>query len=115
MRRRHPRHHLFLALIAALPLLAIGDAGSQSLKDSLREQLLKPSTSSGSLNERDASGGIKEALAQGVDRSIRQLGKPDGFFRDQAVKILVPEKLRRIADLARQLGAGKKEIGRAHV
>ena len=108
MRRRHPRHHLFLALIAALPLLAIGDAGSQSLKDSLREQLLKPSTSSGSLNERDASGGIKEALAQGVDRSIRQLGKPDGFFRDQAVKILVPEKLRRVADLARQLGAGKK-------
>jgi Protein of unknown function (DUF4197) len=103
------RHHLVLALLAALPLLAIGDAGSQSLKDSLRDQLLKPSTTSNNnLNERDASGGIKEALAQGVDRSIRQLGKPDGFFRDQAVKILVPEKLRRVADLARQLGAGKK-------
>ncbi len=102
------QRHLVLALVAALPLLAIGDAGSQSLKDSLRDQLLGPRTSNGSLNEGDAASGIKEALAQGVDRSIRQLGKPDGFFRDQAVKILVPEKLRRAADLARQLGAGKK-------
>jgi hypothetical protein len=102
-----PRH-LALALIAALPFLAIGDAGSQSLRDSLRDQVLGPRTGTSNLSERDATGGIKEALAQGVDRSIRQLGKEDGFFRDQAVKILVPEKLRRAADLARQLGAGKK-------
>ncbi len=102
------QRHLVLALAAILPLLVIGDAGSQSIKDTLRDQLLGPRTSTSNLNEGDAASGIKEALAQGVDRSIRQLGKPDGFFRDQAVKILVPEKLRRAADLARQLGAGKK-------
>jgi hypothetical protein len=102
------KHHLAIALIAAVSFVAVGDAGSQSLKDGLRDQLLGPRTNTGSLNERDAAGGIKEALAQGVDRSIRQLGKEDGFFRDQAVKILVPEKVRKLADLARQLGAGKK-------
>jgi hypothetical protein len=96
-----------LSAIAFALTLIIGTAYAQSLEQQLKDRLLGTSSTSG-LSERDAASGIKEALAQGVDRSIRQLGKPDGFFRDQAVKILVPEKLRRVADLARQLGAGKK-------
>ena len=99
-----PHHFLFAAAIC---LLAIGNASGQSLEKQLKEQLLGRRSAS-DLNERDASGGIKEALAQGVDRAVRQLGTPDGFFRDQAVKILVPERVRKLADLARQLGAGKR-------
>jgi Protein of unknown function (DUF4197) len=99
-----------LVLTACIAVATAATAGAQSIEQQLKDRLLGSSSGSGStnLNERDASGGIKEALAQGVDRAVRQLGKPDGFFRDQAVKILVPEKLRRLADLARQLGAGKK-------
>lgn len=96
------------SLALCLALAAAAGAHAQSLEDQLKDRLLGSRSSSGSLTERDAAGGIREALAQGVDRAVRQLGKEDGFFRDQAVKILVPEKLRRIADLARQLGAGKK-------
>lgn len=96
-----------LALTACIAIATAATAGAQSLEQQLKNRLLGTSSTS-NLSEGDAAGGIKEALAQGVDRSIRQLGKPDGFFRDQAVKILVPEKLRRVADLARQLGAGKK-------
>lgn len=104
------RRRSIIALTACLALAAAAVAGAQSLEDQLKDRLLRGnSSSSGSgLNEGDAAGGIKEALAQGVDRAVRQLGKPDGFFRDQAVKILVPEKVRKLADLARQLGAGKK-------
>jgi Protein of unknown function (DUF4197) len=97
-----------LALVVCLTLTAAAGAGAQSLEDQLKDRLLGNRSSTGNLSERDAAGGIKEALAQGVDRAVRQLGKPDGFFRDQAVKILVPEKVRKLADLARQLGAGKK-------
>lgn len=61
-----------------------------------------------SLTESDASGGLKEALAQGVKRSISRLGKPDGFFGDQLVKISMPKKIRRIADAARALGANRQ-------
>ena len=104
---------LTLALAAALPLalapgLTSGTVGSQSLKDSLRDSLLGRSDSRSNVSENDAAGGIKEALAQGVDRAVRQLGTQDGFFRDQAVKILVPKDLRKMADLARTLGAGKR-------
>lgn len=98
-----------LVLAAGITIATAATAGAQSIEQQLKDRLLGTSTSSNTnLNERDASGGIKEALAQGVDRAVRQLGKPDGFFRDQAVKILVPEKIRKLADLARQLGAGKK-------
>lgn len=101
---------LVLACAAAVSLLAaVATAhGQSSLEQQLRDRLRGGSSGNSNLNERDASGGIREALAQGVDRAVRQLGREDGFFRDQAVKILVPERLRRVADLARQLGAGKR-------
>ncbi len=95
------------ALTLCLTLAAVG-ASAQSIEDQLKDRLLGGRGNTSNLTERDASGGIKEALAQGVDRAVRQLGKEDGFFRDQAVKIFVPEKVRKLADLARQLGAGKK-------
>jgi Protein of unknown function (DUF4197) len=102
------RRQLVIA-IAALPLSALAPfAGAQSLGDQLKDSLRGNRRNSAGVSESDAAGGIKEALAQGVDRAVRQLGKPDGFFRDQAVKILVPEKVRKLADLARQLGAGKR-------
>lgn len=103
---------------AALPIVALTALGvalcgtdlasAQSLERQLKDSLLGGNArSTGALSEKDAGSGIREALAQGVDRAVRQLGKPDGFFRDQAVKILVPSKMRKAADLARQLGAGK--------
>ncbi len=99
-----------LVLTACIALTTAAAVGAQSIEQQLKDRLLGSGSSSNTFNisEGDASRGIKEALAQGVDRAVRQLGKEDGFFRDQAVKIFVPEKIRRLADLARQLGAGKK-------
>ena len=97
-----------LALIVCLTIA--GGAGAQSLEQQLKDRLLggNAGSSAAGLSEKDAAGGVREALAQGVDRAVRQLGAPDGFFRDEAVKILVPQRLRKLADLARQLGAGRK-------
>lgn len=101
------RRELLAALLTALPMLAV--APTALAQSSLERALQRVSGSrSGNLSQGDAAGGIKEALAQGVDRSIRQLGRPDGFFRDAAVKILVPERLRQIADLARNAGQGAR-------
>jgi len=97
-------------ILTACITMATAAVGAQSIEQQLKDRLLGSGSTSNTFNisEGDASRGIKEALAQGVDRAVRQLGKEDGFFRDQAVKIFVPEKIRRLADLARQLGAGKK-------
>jgi hypothetical protein len=100
------RRSLVLALAAAPALLLPGDLLAQSALEGALQRL--GSRRGGSLSQGDAAGGIKEALAQGVDKSIRQLGRPDGFFRDAAVKILVPERIRQIADLARRAGQGAR-------
>lgn len=99
------RHLRPLAIVVALGLAAVAHA--QSLEDQLKDRLLGSRNGDVSLSERDAGSGIKEALAQGVDRAVRQLGTQDGFFRDQAVKILVPGKMRKAADTLRSVGAGK--------
>lgn len=91
---------LSLPALAASPTLLAESAVEQALRGIARR--------GGRLSQAEAAGGIKEALAQGVDRSIRQLGRPDGFFRDAAVKILVPERLRQIADIARRAGRGAR-------
>jgi Protein of unknown function (DUF4197) len=75
-----------------------------SLEEKLRGALNTKGSNPSSLSQTDATGGVKEALAKGVEQAISQLGKPDGFFRDQAVKILVPKKLRKVTDLAKKLG-----------
>ncbi|MCX7036945.1 MAG: DUF4197 domain-containing protein [Proteobacteria bacterium] len=52
--------------------------------------------------------GIKETLAVGTRNAVKSLAKPDGFFANEAVKILMPEKVRRITDLASKAGYGKQ-------
>jgi hypothetical protein len=59
------------------------------------------------ISQADAAQGIKGALAQGMRAAITQLGREDGFRADQAVRIGTPQRLRELAEIARQLGAGK--------
>jgi len=102
------RRNLLAALAIVLPaaMAAPSVLAQSGLERAL--QRIGGARAPGALSAADATGGIKEALAQGVDRSIRQLGRPDGFFRDQAVKILVPDRLEQLADLARRAGQGAR-------
>lgn len=52
--------------------------------------------------------GLKEALQVGTDNAVKSTGKVDGYFRDAAIKILMPEKLRAIEKGLRVLGEGPK-------
>lgn len=80
----------------------------QLLLSAIGGVLLASSVSAGpALSQADAAKGIQESLAQGVSAAITQLGRPDGFLKDQAVKILLPKNLQKAADLARKLGAAK--------
>lgn len=73
----------------------------------------KPTTSSttspinlGSLTSTQISSGLKEALNVGVSEGVKKLAVTDGFFKNEAVKILMPEKLRKIDTTLRSLGLG---------
>jgi hypothetical protein len=65
------------------------------------------SSSSGSLSSGEIVSGLKEALSLGAQKSGDQLSKPDGFFKDAAVKILLPKQVQNVEKKMRMLGMGK--------
>ncbi|WES97898.1 DUF4197 domain-containing protein [Chryseobacterium arthrosphaerae] len=60
----------------------------------------------GNLTSTQISSGLKEALNIGVTDGVKKLAVTDGFFRNEAVKILMPEKLRKIDTTLRSIGMG---------
>lgn len=60
----------------------------------------------GNLTSTQISSGLKEALSLGVNEGVKKLGVTDGFLKNEAVKILIPEKLRKIDMTLRSVGLG---------
>lgn len=71
------------------------------------EILNLPTGSGNGVTEEEASGGIKEALAQGLTNAVLKLNKEDGFFKDAIYKILMPPDAIKIENTLRDLGMGK--------
>ena len=49
------------------------------------------------LTQKDASGGLKDALIQGAQVAVQQLGKPGGFNNNPDVRIELPGNLGKAA------------------
>lgn len=52
--------------------------------------------------------GLKEALRVGTERGTAKLSSPDGFFKDAAIKILMPEEAKKVEQRLRGIGMGKQ-------
>jgi hypothetical protein len=63
---------------------------------------------SGSLSSDDIVAGLKEALSQGTKKSADKLSAVDGFFKDAAVKILLPPEAQKVERTLRSAGFGKE-------
>ena len=60
----------------------------------------------GDLYQGDATGGLKDALTQGAQIAVKQLGAPGGFSNNPEVKIGLPGKLEKAAGALKMLGMG---------
>jgi len=58
------------------------------------------------LSQTDASGGLKDALAQGAKVAVQQLGKPGGFSNNDEVRIELPGKRGKAAKTMKMMGMG---------
>ncbi|MFM9987746.1 DUF4197 domain-containing protein [Flavobacterium sp.] len=55
----------------------------------------------------DIAGGLKEALNNGISKQVTKLTATDGFFKNEAVKILLPEELKKVDAGLRKIGMSK--------
>lgn len=58
------------------------------------------------LSQKDATGGLKDALTQGAQIAVKQLGTPGGFSNNPEVKIELPGQLGKVAKKMKQFGMG---------
>jgi hypothetical protein len=90
-------------LVAAVILFLITSPASAQL-DQIRKSL-GLGTQSG-LSDVKIGEGLKEALKVGTENTVNLTGKTDGYFLNQAIKILMPEKLRTLEKGLRTVGYG---------
>ena len=57
-----------------------------------------------SLDDSTIAKGLKEALATGTTRAVNTVSQRDGYFSNDLIKILLPEKIRSTADLLGRFG-----------
>jgi hypothetical protein len=84
-----PRPLTFAGLCAGLLLCA--NAFALSLAD---------------LSQKDATGGLKDALTQGAQIAVKQLGAPGGFSNNSEVRIELPGNLGKAAKAMKKFGMG---------
>jgi hypothetical protein len=61
-----------------------------------------------SVTSAEAARGLKEALVQGAEKAVTQLGQVNGFLENPKVRIPLPEHLQRAEKTMRFLGMGKQ-------
>lgn len=68
------------------------------------QQVLSQIPQTGTTGMIDIAGGLKEALNNGITKQVSKLTTTDGFYRNEAVKILLPEELRKVDAGLRRIG-----------
>ncbi|MBI1285290.1 MAG: DUF4197 family protein [Thiobacillus sp.] len=98
---------LILAAGLTLTLPAHAYDWSEMLKGVLKAPASQPAaTGVDALSSSEISAGLKEALTQGVDTAVAQLGAKDGFFANSALKIPLPPSLQKAEKTMRMFGMG---------
>ena len=60
----------------------------------------------GGLTNADIVSGLREALTVGTQNGTSKLSSVDGFFKDAAIKILLPEEAKKVESTLRSVGMG---------
>jgi hypothetical protein len=90
-------------LVAAGILLLAGAPASAQLDQILRGLGIgQPS----GLSEAKVGSGLREALKVGTENTVKLTGRVDGYFMNQAIKILMPEKIQTLEKGLRLVGYG---------
>lgn len=100
------RIRLVTMLTAVFVVFLLVDHASAQL-DRLLKGLFQEPAGAG-LSDAKIASGLREALRVGTQNAVNLTGKTDGYFLNQAIKILMPEKLRTLEQGLRAVGYGSQ-------
>ena len=63
-----------------------------------------PQGAGGVIGNADIAAGLREALDTGIEKQVTKLTAEDGFFKNELVKILLPEELQKVDSALRKIG-----------
>ncbi len=95
---------LLLALFAAFP----ASSCRAGFMGKMFRDLGLSGTPTGGLDDATIVKGLKEALSTGTAKAVTSVSRQDGYFGNQTIKIIMPEKLRSTADLISKFGFRKE-------
>lgn len=90
-----------------LLLVLVPFVSNAQLKDLIKKAEDKIATVSKKEGGLDIAGGLKEALNKGIKEQVTKLTATDGFYKNEAVKILMPEELQKVDKALRKMGMSK--------
>src|SRR6056297_382989 len=72
----------------------------------LQQVLNQIPTGTTGLGNEEIGNGLRAALDKGITKQVSRLTKTDGFFKNDLVKILLPEELQKVDKTIRDIGLG---------
>ncbi|WP_452221121.1 DUF4197 domain-containing protein [Lacinutrix salivirga] len=84
----------FLALFLVLNLSACAELN----------QVIGQLPQGGGLSQLEIASGLREALDLGIDKQVSKLTLKNGFYKNELVKILLPEELQKVDKALRDIG-----------
>lgn len=58
------------------------------------------------IGNEEIANGLRQALDKGIEQQVSKLTKEDGFYKNELVKILLPEELQKVDRTLRDIGLG---------
>lgn len=96
----------FVLCISIFLCSTLCTTGAHAQLDQIERRLGMGNASS--LSDSKVASGLKEALRVGAANSVKLTGKTDGYFKNDAIKILMPSNLRPLERGLRAVGFGPK-------
>ncbi len=79
-----------------------------AMLDDVMKGIKMPSQGSAGPDDNTTISGLKEALSIGTKNAVGSVSSLDGYFGNQMIKILMPEKLKTVADVLGKVGYQKE-------
>lgn len=109
------RRFLVALLPATFATICLAQSPLEDLKKKAEAALSSPKSGAEGLGDDRITSGLKEALRISTGKAVASTGRPDGFLKNAAIKILLPPKLQTAGRTMRTIGMGREvddlEIG----